>query len=60
MKKFLLVLSMCLFLIGIFGNASAFFIDFKNGTDGAAINDITGVSFQDFNEFDSRYADSRT
>ena len=40
-------------------NAS-FFIDFENGTDGAPVTDIAGVSFQDFNGYDALYGDSRT
>ncbi len=60
MKRILLLLSAVLIIIGISGNASAtFLIDFEDGTNGAAINDISGVSFQDFNAYDSIYGDSR-
>lgn len=40
--------------------AYSFFIDFESGTDGSPIDDITGISFRDFNGFDSLYGDSRT
>ena len=46
--------------LGLQAPAYAFFIDFEDGTDGATVNDITGVSFQDFNSFDALYADCRT
>ena len=50
-----------LFLMFGLNTASyAFFIDFEDGTDGGLVNDITGVSFQDFNGFDALYADCRT
>lgn len=42
------------------GNSFAFFIDFEDGLEGAPINDILGVSFQDYNGYDSLYGDSRT
>lgn len=48
------------FLMFGFNTAShAFFIDFEDGTDGGLVNDIAGVSFQDFNGFDALYADCR-
>ena len=40
--------------------SASFFIDFENGTEGAPVSDIAGVSFQDFNGFDALYGDSRT
>jgi hypothetical protein len=40
--------------------ASAWCINFENGTDGSPVNDIPGVSFQSFNGFASIYGDSRT
>ena len=39
---------------------ASFFLDFEDGVDGAPINDITGVSFEDFNGYPSLYGDSRT
>ena len=44
--------------LGLQAPAYAFFIDFEDGTDGAAINDITGVSFQSFAGYDALYGDS--
>jgi len=46
--------------LGLQAPAYAFFIDFEDGTEGAVVNDITGVSFLDFNGFDALYADCRT
>jgi hypothetical protein len=40
--------------------ASAFFINFENGTEGGNVTDITGVSFMDFNGYPAIYGDSRT
>ncbi len=61
MKKFLVFLFAILLVLGVAGNSSAlFFIDFENGVDGNPVNDIPGISFKDFNGFDSIYGDSRT
>jgi hypothetical protein len=57
MKKILLILGM---LFGFTTYAHAFFINFEDGTDGAYVNDITGISFQDFNGYAALYADCRT
>jgi hypothetical protein len=57
MKKILLILGM---VFGFTTYANAFFLDFEDGTDGNYVNDITGVSFQDFNGYDAIYADCRT
>lgn len=60
MKKLLLVLCAVMIVFCVTGSASAnFFIDFEDGLDGAFVNDITGVSFKDFNGYDSIYGDSR-
>ena len=48
-----------LLLVGAPAHAQ-FFLDFEDGVDGAPINDIPGVSFEDFNGFPSLYGDSRT
>jgi len=57
MKKILLILGM---LFGFTTYANAFFLDFEDGTDGNYVNDITGVSFLDFNGYDAIYSDCRT
>lgn len=59
MKLFRLV-SLLVLGVGFQVSAHAFFIDFEDGTDGAPINDIAGISFQDFNGYDALYGDSRT
>lgn len=48
------------FMFGFNTASHAFFIDFEDGTDGALVNDITGVSFQNFNGFDALYIDCST
>ena len=58
MKKSLKLAGVLFLSLGFQATAQAFFIDFENGTDGAAVNDITGVSFQSFNGFDAIYGDS--
>ncbi len=55
MKKGLIILAALLFLLAT--NGYAFFIDFEDGVNGAAVNDITGVSFLDFNGFDAIYGE---
>ncbi len=42
------------------GNATAFFIDFEDGVDGAPVTDIPGISFLDYNGYDALYADCTT
>jgi hypothetical protein len=40
--------------------AMAFFINFENGTDGATVTNIGGVSFMNFGGYPPMYGDSRT
>lgn len=61
MKKLLLLLSALLIMASLTGNASAFFIDFEDGSDGImGVNDIEDVSFQIYNGSLPLYGDSRT
>jgi hypothetical protein len=60
MKKSLLVLLLMGLALVAPNTASAWFINFENGVDGAPVSNIAGVSFHDFNGFDSLYGDSRT
>lgn len=60
MRKALIVLCIGLIILGIGGNSSAFFIDFENGTNGAAVSDMTGIAFLDFNGYTPLYGDSGT
>ena len=60
MKRFLVFLCVLGLVIGMAGPAAAFFIDFEDGVDGQYVNDIVGVSFQDFNGYDAIYSDIRT
>lgn len=57
MKKLMLIAGL---LFGFSTYANAFFIDFEDGTDGAPVNNIAGVSFQDAYGYTALYADSRT
>lgn len=41
-------------------NASAFLVDFEDGTNGQGINNIAGVTFESFNGIAPMYGDSRT
>ena len=45
--------------LGLHAPAYAFFIAFDDGTEGATVTDIPGVSFQSFNGFDALYGDCR-
>jgi len=47
------------FVFGILGNAAAFFINFEDGQNSAAINNIEGVSFKNFSGYNAMYGDSR-
>lgn len=60
MRKAMIFLYVVLIFFGMLGNSSAFFIDFENGTNGASVSDIAGVSFHDFNGYMPLYGDSRT
>ncbi len=40
--------------------SAAFFYGFEDGTDGAPVNNLSGVIFQDFNGYTSLYGDSST
>ena len=60
MKKIIVFLCFSLTMLFTIGTASAFFIDFEDGTDGALVNNIAVVSFLNFNGFNPLYADSRT
>ncbi|MEC4684382.1 MAG: PEP-CTERM sorting domain-containing protein [Nitrospirota bacterium] len=42
------------------GNATAFFIDFEDGVNGAPVTDIPGISFLDYNGYASLYLDCST
>lgn len=57
MKKIVLIIGM---LFGFTTYANAFFIDFEDGSDGATVTDIQGVSFVSFNGYDALYGDSCT
>jgi hypothetical protein len=61
MKKSL-VFSFILFINLMFSCTvfAAFFINFENGTEGARINDIPGISFETFNGYTPLYYDLRT
>lgn len=60
MRKVLIFLCAGLFVLGMGGNSSAFFIDFENGANGATVSDIAGISFRDFNGYTPLYGDSST
>lgn len=60
MRKISATLFAVFFVLSLSSSAYAFFIDFEDGTEGAAANDIVGVSFQDFFGFDALYGDSST
>lgn len=57
MKKLLLFVLVLAVSLAMVGNATAFFIDFEDGVDGAVVTDIAGISFVDFNGYDALYAD---
>ena len=52
-----LILALCLCFAS---NASAFFINFEDGVEGAPVNDIAGVSFKSYLGYEPLYADIRT
>jgi len=60
MKKFLILFSALLIIVSFCGNVSAFSIDFEDGSDGTAVNNIPGISLLNFNGYNPLYADSRT
>ncbi|MCP4117255.1 MAG: PEP-CTERM sorting domain-containing protein [Desulfobacteraceae bacterium] len=60
MKKMLMLLCAVMTGLCIVGSASAFMIDFEDGMEGQAVNNIAGVTFEAFNGSDSMYGDSRT
>lgn len=56
-----LLMTLCaIMLIFSANNATAFFLDFENGTDGGEIIDIAGVTFEDAFGYASIYGDSST
>lgn len=59
-KKLSVFLFAGFLLIGMVGMASAFSIDFEDGTDGARVNDISGVTFLNYSGFAPMYLDGRT
>lgn len=59
MKKLLLSLCAVTLILGITGTSNAFFIDFEDGVEGGYVDNITGVSFEDFNGYAPIYSDSR-
>jgi len=59
MKKLLYVVAI-VSILAFSMPAMAFFINFENGTEGAGVINVTGVSFQDFNGYAPKYGDSRT
>ncbi len=60
MKSLSYVFFIVVVIFGYQANAHAFFLDFENGTDGATVTDITGVSFLSYNGYAPLYADIRT
>ena len=60
MKRFFIILSVIITILGIITNSQAFFIDFENGQNLGRINDIQGISFKNFNGYDAIYGDSGT
>ncbi len=61
MKSLVQVFFIVVMIFGYQANAHAFFLDFENGTDGATVTDITGVSFLSYNNgYVPLYADIRT
>lgn len=59
MKKTKACLCALCLVFGIWGNAAAFFINFEDGQNGAAIVNIEGVSFKNFSGYNAMYGDSR-
>lgn len=60
MKKRLSLFFSLILILGMAGSASAFFVNFEDGTNGAPINNIPGVSFKSVNGYYAMYGDSRT
>lgn len=60
MKKGLVVLIAILMLALVPVAGHTFFINFEEGVEGAYINDIAGVTFEDFNGYAALYGDTRT
>jgi len=60
MKRLLAIFSIAVFFMAFSINASAFSIDFEDGVEGSFVSGISGISFLDFNGFESLYGDSRT
>jgi len=60
MRKIFVLLCSAIFIFGTAASSSAFLVDFEDGSNGAAINDIEGVSFKNFSGYDAMYGDSRT
>jgi len=61
-KKLLVGMAVGLSLVGMAyaPMANAFFIDFESGTEGARVNDIAGVTFQNYGGFAPKYLDGST
>jgi len=53
------VLAVLVISVGV-ASASNFFLNFENGTEGALVTGIPGVTLEDFNGFNPIYGDSRT
>ena len=49
-----------LVISGGVASASNFFLNFENGTEGATVTGIPGVTLEDFNGYNPLYGDSRT
>jgi hypothetical protein len=49
----------CIMSLSLASASHAFFIDFENGTEGARVNDISGVSFLNYGGYAPMYGDSR-
>ncbi|MCD4678080.1 MAG: PEP-CTERM sorting domain-containing protein [Desulfobacula sp.] len=60
MKKIIVFLCFSLTMLFTIGTASAFFIDFEDGSEANPVNDIAGVTFEDFNGYNPIYGDTRT
>lgn len=60
MKKILMFVIVVAVSLTMIGTATAFFIDFEDGVDGGAVNDITGVTFESFAGYNALYADCST
>lgn len=60
MKKLLFILSTAIILFSLQGNASAFFIDFENGTDSMPVIGMPGLTFENLYGSIPEYGDTST